>query len=223
MNKPYRDDLKDMRFGEWYVIEFSHKKGAETHWLVRCSCGVEKTIVAQSLKNGKSTSCGHWKKEFLKSRAKHGKHGSRLYKVWAQMIQRSTNPNNISYENYGGRGVSVSEEWRQFANFERDMAPSWDDGLTLDRENNALGYSKENCRWATRKEQIRNRRPRSEWKNGGKRGGGVRLMTPKGEMNVLQAAKEFGVNYGTLRKRLAKGMSIEDALLAPIGNSEPRG
>jgi hypothetical protein len=163
MNKPYREDLTGKKFGDWTVLGFSHKHGAFTCWLCRCACGNEKAVISTSLKNGKSGGCGHWKAAFLRSKAKHGKYGSRLYRVWGQMIQRCTNPNNNAYRNYGGRGITVCAEWRDFSTFEADMAPSWQEGLTLDRVDNSLGYSKSNCRWATRSEQIRNRRPRSEW------------------------------------------------------------
>jgi hypothetical protein len=159
----YREDLSGRQFGKWTVVRFSHKHGAYTCWLCKCECGIEKAVISTSLKSGKSTSCGHWKADFLSSKAKHGSYGSRLYRVWGQMIQRCTNPKNNAYRNYGGRGITVCEEWRDFAAFEADMAPSWEEGLTLDRKENDKGYSKENCRWATRAEQIRNRRPRSEW------------------------------------------------------------
>lgn len=166
MKLPYRDDLAGKNFGEWTVLEFSHKDKAFTYWKCRCSCGVEKSILAQSLKHGKSTSCGHWKVDFLHSKATHGKYGTKLYRVWGQMIQRCTNPKNSAYRNYGARGIEVCEEWRSFEKFEEDMAPTWAEGLTIDRIDNSLGYFKGNCRWVTRAEQLKNRRPRSEWTQG---------------------------------------------------------
>lgn len=81
-----------------------------------------------------------------------------LYEAWAQMRSRCFNPNHRAYKNYGGRGIGICKRWDRFENFAADMGPHPGKGWSLDRKNNDKGYSKSNCRWATRKEQIRNRR-----------------------------------------------------------------
>ena len=85
---------------------------------------------------------------------KHGMYGTKEYKVWSAMEQRCNNPKNQNYERYGGRGIAICDEWEEFINFYNDMGDA--NGLTLDREDNDLGYNKDNCRWVTRKEQSNN-------------------------------------------------------------------
>jgi hypothetical protein len=87
----------------------------------------------------------------------HGMSRTRTYFIWKQMVARCSNPKLKDYPSYGGRGIAVSEEWRSFENFYRDMGER-PPGLSIDRIDNDKGYCKENCKWATRSEQRRNRR-----------------------------------------------------------------
>lgn len=124
------------------------------------------------------------------------------YFVWSSMIQRCTNPNNRNYENYGGRGITVAPEWEKFENFFADMGNP-PDGLSLDRIDNNRGYSKDNCRWATRCQQQRNTR-------------GNNLLTFQGQtLCVSEWAERQHLNVMTIHTRLRRGWSVERTLSTP--------
>ena len=96
---------------------------------------------------------------FLKTVAeKHGMAGTHPYSKWANMMQRCYNPNVPNYCNYGGRGITVCDEWHEFKNWYNDMWSTYEDGLLLDRIDNEKPYSKDNCRWTTMIEQHKNKR-----------------------------------------------------------------
>ena len=94
-------------------------------------------------------------------RTKHGMFGTRIYRVWSEMVQRCTNPNNQHWGHYGGRGITVCDEWRDFGTFYRDVGDRPTPGHSLDRIDNDAGYGPSNCRWATKSEQNVNRRKKA--------------------------------------------------------------
>ncbi len=125
----------------------------------------------------------------------------RTYKSWENMKQRCFNQNNDAYERYGGRGISVCDSWLAFANFLDDMGPRLE-GCTLDRIDNEKGYSPDNCKWSTPKQQANNRRRRSN----------AALYEFRGKkQTVCEWAKELGFHHRTLFMRLKRGWSVERA------------
>jgi hypothetical protein len=132
--------------------------------MCQCSCGsAPKLIRFASLKSGNTESCGCLAKERQseagKKSAKHGQTGAPEYRTWQQMRARCASPENKDFKRYGGLGIRVCEEWESsFATFLRDMGPKPSAAHSIDRRDNALGYSPSNCRWATPTEQTRNRR-----------------------------------------------------------------
>ena len=124
---------------------------------------------------------------------RYGVAKSPTYKCWDNMIQRCTNVNNPAYKNYGGRGIEVCEDWRDFSNFYRDMGdvPS---GLSLDRADNNLGYSADNCKWSDRREQNSNRRNPTAPNKGNTSGiKGIGWHKQLGKWRVRRGNKYLGV------------------------------
>jgi hypothetical protein len=140
----------------------------------------------------------------MKGNNKHGfaKKGEvhPMYAVWLAMKQRCTNPNHKNWADYGGRGITLCGPWNTFGGFYADMWEGYALGLTIERTDNDKGYTKENCRWATRAEQTRNNR-RNVW------------VTFRGKTQVLQDwAKELGVSRQAFYYWVKKGMTYDQAV-----------
>lgn len=199
-------DLTGQQFGRLTVIKYVEKH----RYLCRCDCGNEKTIYEYSLKNGDTKSCGCLRTEMTKCRSTlHGysikdKISYKIYRVWESMNQRCTNPSQISYPNYGGRGIGVCERWKNsFTNFLKDMGEPLE-GLQIDRVDNDDDYCKENCRWVTRTEQCRNRRSNH-------------MVTLNGETKcIAEWSETTGIKPCTIAMRLRRGWSSSKTLTTPV-------
>lgn len=154
------DDLTGKQFGRWKVIKFiERRKDKHLIWECHCTCGTIRAVTANSLKFGSSKSCGCFLKDFAKAiRTTHGLSKTPEYRIWAAMLQRCHNPKDKNFHLYGGRGITVCEEWHEFANFIKDIGRRPDPSLSVDRTDNEKGYGPDNCKWATLREQFDNRR-----------------------------------------------------------------
>jgi hypothetical protein len=153
-------NLVGRRFGRLIVLEFAGTDKGRANWNCQCDCGRSVLALGSSLRRGFTTSCGCYQIEQTKKRnTRHGLKGSRIYSIWGGMLARCERTQHKSYAYYGGRGITVCAEWHVFDVFLKDMGFPPSDFHTLDRIDNAKGYCKTNCRWATPTEQARNRRP----------------------------------------------------------------
>lgn len=208
-------DLTGQKFGRLIVKKQTYNdKCGNTRWLCGCDCGKEVIVRGFSLREGHTKSCGCLQKEIAtQKKLKHGHTSSgersKTHHAWNDMLQRCKNKNHPQYKNYGGRNppIVVCDNWDpqkggSFENFLKDMGIS-PRGLSLHIINNHDGYFKENCNWITSKERARNRRSN------------VTLIYGKDKLCEKDMAEKYKIDYGTLRNRLNKGMSIEEALKTP--------
>lgn len=151
-------DLSNKRFGKLTALT-PIKINNKYSWNCICDCGNEKIIMGSNLSRGISKSCGCHKKNVIKNlNKKHGMAKTRIFKIWVGIRKRCTNNKCKAYPLYGGRGIKICKQWDEFINFYNDMKYGYSDELSLDRINPNGDYEPSNCRWATMKQQNRNRR-----------------------------------------------------------------
>jgi hypothetical protein len=191
---PNKIDLSGQRFGRLLVVYPlpPKKKGGSTRWLCRCDCGNESTPGTAQLRRGRANSCGCLQKERVRiANTTHGKTNSPEYRAWIAMWSRCTVKSNASFINYGQRGISVCDRWKDFSMFLTDMGTK-PTGMTIERNDNNGNYEPGNCRWATREDQDSNKRT-------------TVLVTFNGKtMTYSQWARELDANPATIRERWLK-------------------
>ncbi len=188
------DELIGQKFGRLVVVSLDHSS-KNSHWRCLCECGKLKTISRPNLTSGHTQSCGCY------THAKRGMYGTPEYHAWSGMIQRCHNTKSLAYPNYGGRGIRVCEQWLEFIAFIEDMGKRPSPSHSLERVNNQLGYSPDNCIWATKHVQVRNQR-RSI------------LITAFGRTQCRKDwARELGISFQCIKHRMEKlGLTAEQAL-----------
>jgi hypothetical protein len=205
-----RKDLSGERFGRLVVLKYcNNNKYGRAVWECECSCQKKTITLVTSnclLREGGTQSCGCLQKEMMSAtKTTHGKSKTVTYKRWAGMINRCYNSKDSFYYCYGGRGIKVCDQWLKFEGFYEDMGEC-PTGLSIDRIDNNDNYYKENCRWATNKEQSRNKRNN-------------RIIKFNNKTQCLQGwAEEIGVSEPVLCQRLKK-WTIEDAVTMPLNTS----
>lgn len=201
-------------FCEWTVLAIEN--GARrARFICSCSCGTRKSVDAGSVVSGASKRC--WTCS-IRLRSRPLTHGATVggqvtptWESWRAMNERCRNPRHRCYENYGARGISVCDRWRDsYENFLADMGERPSRSHSIDRYPDMNGnYEPGNCRWATSREQNRNRRS-------------SRRLTIDGKtMCVVEWAEAVGVNSSTLRDRIHNGWPERDAVMTPCGSKRP--
>ena len=191
-------DLTGRRFGRLVALErAANTASGNRRWLCQCDCGQTVIIGAADLRSGHSKSCGCLRRELS---TRHGLARDRIHRIWRCMIRRCFDSKHGNFHNYGGRGITVCEEWRHsfeaFARWAFDTG--YNESLTLERIDTNKPYSPKNCCWATMKEQQRNRRNN-------------RLVKGK---PLAQWAEEARIPFNKLSRRLRSGKSLGLAIMS---------
>lgn len=183
--------------------ELPERKHGSRVYRCKCDCGNIKDVRKDMLKNGHVKSCGCL-------HTKHGKRETKIYHIFSEIKQRCYNKNNKSYNNYGGRGIIVCQEWlNDFMNFYNwAMNNNYQEGLTIDRIDNDGNYEPNNCRWADRKTQNNNRRNNTSISYNGK------------TQTLAQWSEELNVDQHTISLRKRKGWSNKECLFGRGENNK---
>lgn len=158
---PKCKDLSGKKINYLSVLYFGEKIGNKNYWVCQCVCGTIKSISADKLNANRAKSCGCLKNQLsAKARIKHGFSNTRLSRILNGIIQRCNNPNLKNYNNYGGRGISICNEWvnNKSSFYKWAIDNGYNDNLEIDRINVNGNYEPNNCRWVDLKTQARNKR-----------------------------------------------------------------
>lgn len=200
-------DITGKRYNKLVVVKrVENAKGGVPMWECVCDCGNTTVVRGANLKSGAVKSCGCLLKT-TKSTLKHDMSNTLLYKKWAGMKSRCFTPSLPSYKNYGGRGISVCDEWKNSFEAFRDWALSngYSDNLTIERIDPNGDYCPENCTWITLSEQARNRRSNYSFEYNGE------------TRNLADWCRLLGIPYGVVHNRINKlKWSFERAISEPV-------
>lgn len=199
-------DLSGERFGRLTVLQKAKSRNGQARWICKCDCGKLISVFGHSLRSGNTKSCGCLQRDIARNRLERPwtqeKSAKRVHKIWENMKRRCYDKNDISYKNYGGRGIIVCDEWKDdFLSFYKwAIKHGYKDELTLDRVDVNGPYSPDNCHWSSMKEQQNNRRNNT-------------VIECFGEAHTLQQwADILGINRSTISSRIRYGWPIEMAL-----------
>lgn len=203
------------RYGNWLVLgEYRTEDRKYIRLKVQCDCGKVKDVDANSVKKGKSKSCGCVRDAAARaSRDPNAVSNHDLIAVWRMMKARCQNPKNNSYANYGGRGIKVDPRWEDFHQFVADMGPKPFAGreCSIERVDNNGPYSPDNCVWSDRIHQSRNKRT-TAW------------VTVDGQTkSVAEWAQHYGIKQSTVSSRINAGMTPAQALTHRLKFKAPKG
>lgn len=208
-------NLEGKRFGRWTVLSRSQRstKNMSAYWNCVCDCGTKRAVPSEGLRSGRSQSCGCRHKEIVgRNSTRHGDARTLTYVTWQAIKARCYSPCQPRYPQYGGRGITMCDRWRNdYSAFLQDMGLRPSGAYSIDRIDTNGNYEPGNCRWATRREQARNKRD-------------TRFVEYRGIiMRLIDVYEQFGseIKYCTFAARLAHGWPIEVALKTPVG--APRG
>lgn len=204
-------DLIGEIFGKLTVVSRKGSKHGRSQWLCKCDCGKEVMVTTNNLKNGGTKSCGCSRIGICgKSNTTHGASGKPLYAVWQAMRRRCSNRNARRFKDYGGRGISICQEWLESPNefIAWALTNGYGKGKQLDRIDNNGNYEPNNCRFVTAKDNSNNRRDTVFYD-------GIPLTTICATRNL---------NYGTIKSRINRGRwPIEKAINTPIIRKDKNG
>lgn len=207
-------DMAGMRIGRLTVISRAENtKNNKAQWLCKCDCGNMKVISRTHLKRN-TVSCGCYSAEIARiSHTTHGMRKTRIYRIWSGMKDRCCNTKSKYWGNYGGRNITVCEEWKKsfesFLKWSNDNG--YNDNLTIDRIDNNKGYSPDNCRWVTYKVQENNR-------------SNNRILEYNGESHTVSQWSEItGINQRVISQRLYYGWCIDRIFNTPINERSKNG
>ena len=206
VNQKVRVEMSGKVYGELTILSFSHLDSKKTaHWLVRCSCGTEKTANGSDIRSGKIKSCGHLKRsrgaanQYRHGHAARGGH-TRTYVAWRNMLDRCNSNVSVQYADYGGRGIRVCQQWQEsFSNFLRDIGEI-PPGMSLERINVNGNYEPSNCTVIPLTQQVHNRRNT------------VRVVLDGQKIPLSAACRMLGVSYSAAIQRARRGLPDAEIL-----------
>jgi hypothetical protein len=203
-----RKDLTGKVYGNLEVLYLvGIGKGGHSKWLCKCNaCGGTKEVEGRHLDDGSYKSCGCMQRYY-----RHHMTDTRIYAIWCTMKARCNRPSSHKYKSYGGRGIKVCEEWKNFEPFyDWAMKNGYAEDLSIDRIDNDGNYEPSNCRWVTSKMQANNTRQNCK-------------ITFNGETHTLKEWSEItGITYSALSHRKARGWEVDKMLTVPMYSSSGR-